>query len=84
MCVFFKMNRVEWVENSLSFHMIVTIATDSMKHYYVDFIFYSSESSKHKCMCKREEKPNEVEDKERKKKTKNKELFIFFVVLILF
>lgn len=52
--------------------------------------FYSSESSKHKYMCKREEKPNEVEDKEqtekrkKKRKTKNKELFNLFVVINLF
>jgi len=32
--------------------------------------FYSSESSKHKYMCKREEKPNEVEDKEQTEKRK--------------
>lgn len=42
-------------------------------------------------MCKREEKPNEVEDKEQtekrkkeRKKTKNKELFNLFVVINLF
>jgi len=41
-------------------------------------------------MCKREEKPNEVEDKEqtekrkKKRKTKNKELFNLFVVINLF